>query len=187
MIGRGEGKNAPLGQPIYDIKTTSGAPYTELSQPSGSAGLHGQEPLGRSEHMGTDGPIGTTTGRTEHSNTDVPIGTAVGRSEHVGTDGPIGTATERPLANRSAPFAGAQRPDAYPHGHNQEPSVASIKSGVIGFGDHQGHAAMPTHDTAERSLAQDRVVGGGNLGAVGMTQDRDVQPVPIDQVYQSRT
>ncbi|KNG44465.1 dehydrin-like protein 3 [Stemphylium lycopersici] len=191
MIGRGEGKNAPLGQPVYDIKTTSGAPYTELSQPSGSAGLHGQEPLGRSEHMGTDGPIGTTatttTGRPEHSNPDVPIGTAIGRPEHVGTDGPIGTATERPLANTSAPLAGTQRPDAYPHGHNQEPSVASIKSGVIGFGDHQGHAAMPTNNAAERSLAQDQVVGGENLGAVGMTQDRDVQPVPIDQVYQPQT
>lgn len=107
------------------------------------------------------------------------------RSEHMGTDGPIGTTTAPP--GQSNTHVPTQRPDAYPYGHTPDPSAASIKSGVIGFGDYQGHAAMPTHNATEPSLTQNQVVGGGNPATVSMTQDRDVQPVPIDQANQPRT
>ncbi|KAH9872261.1 hypothetical protein IAQ61_005096 [Plenodomus lingam] len=44
MTERKEGKHAPLGQPVYEIKTTSGEPYTTLAQPRHAVdGKHGHE------------------------------------------------------------------------------------------------------------------------------------------------
>jgi hypothetical protein len=152
------------GQPIYDIKTTSGAPYTELAQPSGSAGLHAHDAHGRPAHVGTDGPIGSTTAATGHQYTP-------SRTQD-------NTATSQPLGNANTATGDATRPDAYPHGHAQEPSVASIKSGVIGFGAgaNQGHAAMSTHNPTQEYMSRDQVVGGGNPGTAGMTEGRGVNP-----------
>ncbi|KAL1801018.1 hypothetical protein ACET3X_001360 [Alternaria dauci] len=162
-----EGRNTTAGhtgQPMYDIKTTSGAPYTELAQPSGSAGLHAHDVHGRPAHVGTDGPIGSTStaatgaqfnpSRTQdHATTSQPLGSA-------------GTTTQD-----------EHRPNAYPHGHTQEPSVASIKSGVIGFGAgaNQGHAAMPTHKPFQE-LSQDQVVGGGDPGTAGLNEGSGANP-----------
>lgn len=143
MANNSKSTGAP-GQPVYSVKTTSGAPYTELAQPNRSAGLHGQEPHGRPEQ--------------------------------------IGTAQQQP-ADTSASLAGTPRPDAHVHGNKQEPSVASIKSGVIGFGptEHEGHAAMSMHNPTNHAMTQTQVVGGGNPGTAGMAQGGDVQPVPDAQ------
>jgi hypothetical protein len=153
-----DARNNTPGQPFYNVKTTSGAPYTELAQPSGSAGLHEHGAHGRPAHVGTDGPVGTTatatTGAHDHAN------------------------TSQPLASANTTAGASQRPDAHPHGHTQEPSVASIKSGVIGFGPgaNQGHAAMSTHNPTQEHLGQDQVVGGGVPGTAGMTEGKGVTP-----------
>ena len=134
---------------MYNIKTTSGAPYTDLA--------HGSGAHGTPTHVGTDGPIGTTAAAT-------------------GAHDPIRTQdysnTSQPLQSGTATAGGAQRPDAYPHGHTADPSVASIKSGVIGFGPgaNQGHAAMSTHNPTQEYLGHDQVVGGGDHGTAGMTR-----------------
>ncbi|KAI4913232.1 uncharacterized protein J4E92_009855 [Alternaria infectoria] len=148
-------RNDTPGEPMYNIKTTSGAPYTDLAHGSGSAGLHGSGAHGTPTHVGTDGPIGTTAAAT-------------------GAHDPIRTQdysnTSQPLQSGTATAGGAQRPDAYPYGHTADPSVASIKSGVIGFGPgaNQGHAAMSTHNPTQEYLGQDQVVGGGDHGTAGM-------------------
>ncbi|RMZ70822.1 cell surface [Pyrenophora seminiperda CCB06] len=161
--GRGGKRNITPGQPVYDIKTTSGAPYTDLAQPSGSAGLHGH---------GTDRPIeGIKTAHGDHyDDTNRP-------------QAPTGT--DRSMDNTSATTAATQRPDAYPHGHAPEASVASIKSGVIGFGagDPHGHAAMSTHNPTQEHLGQDQVVGGGKPGTAGMTEGRGIQQGSEAQTY----
>ncbi|KAL6156823.1 hypothetical protein ACJBU6_04409 [Exserohilum turcicum] len=150
MASSSKGTGAPLGQPVYSVKTTSGAPYTELAQPNRSVGPHGQEPHAQPEHMATDGPVAT--------------------------------ATKPPPPTAGGPAAGTQRPDAHIHGHKQEPSVASIKSGVIGFGPtEQGHAAMSMHNPTNTTMTQGQVVGGGSPGTAGMSQDRDMHPVPDAQ------
>jgi hypothetical protein len=156
MSSSRQGKHAPPGQPSYSVKTTTGAPYTELAQPSGSAGLHGHE--------------------------------SHGKPEHIGTDGPIGTAAAQSPTTTSAPLAETLRPDPHPRGHTQDASIASIKSGVIGFGptDPQGHAAMSMHKPTNNSLTEDQVVGGGSPGTAGMTGDRSMQPGPGAQTH-SRT
>lgn len=93
------------------------------------------------------------------------------------------TGTDQFTGNTSAPAAGTQRPDAYPHGHAPEASVASIKSGVIGFGtgEPQGHAAMSTHNPTQEHLGQDQVVGGGEPGTAGMTGRTGAQQGPGTQ------
>jgi len=160
-------RNITPGQPVYDIKTTSGAPYTELAQPSGSAGLHGHGAHGRPEHSGTED---TTTAQGDHYDTNRPQG-------RIGTD--------RAMDSTSATAAATQRPDAYPHGHAPEASVASIKSGVIGFGaeEPQGHAAISTHNPTQERLGGDQVVGGGRAGTAGMTDGGGVQPGSESQTY----
>ncbi|CAN9095118.1 unnamed protein product [Alternaria alternata] len=167
MSAGNEGRNTTAGytgQPIYEIKTTSGAPYTELAQPSGSAGLHAHDAHGRPAQVGTDAPIGTT-------------GTAATGAQYDPSRTQDHATTSQPLGNAGTAAEGAHRPDAYPHGHAQEPSVASIKSGVIGFGAgaNQGHAAMPTHMPTQE-LSQDQVVGGGDPGTAGLTEGRGVNP-----------
>ncbi|KAF7572814.1 hypothetical protein A1F97_00595 [Pyrenophora tritici-repentis] len=159
-------RNLTPGQPVYDIKTTSGTPYTELAQPSGSAGLHGQ-----GAHSGTDGRIGgTTTAHGEHYDTN--------QSQAL-------SGTGRSMDNTSTTTSATHRPDAYPHGHAPEASVASIKSGVIGFGaeEPQGHAAVSTHNPAQEHLDANQVVGGGEPGTAGMTDGRGVQPGSGTQTY----
>jgi hypothetical protein len=148
---------------MYQVKTTSGAPYTELAQPGSSAGPHEGAVHGKPVHVGTDGPIGTTAAAT---------------GAHDTSRTPDYTTTSQPLQGANTTAGGAQRPDAYPHGHTQDPSVASIKSGVIGFGPggNQGHAAMSTHNPTQEYLGQDQVVGGGDPNTAGMTQGRGVDP-----------
>jgi hypothetical protein len=168
MHGEGEGQHhghsTVPGQPHYNIKTTSGAPYTDLAQPAGSSGLHAHDAHGRPEHIGTDGPIGSSTiTASDHHNSS-------GTRDH--------PSTERPIENTSTAAVGSHRPDAYPHGHTQEPSVASIKSGVIGFGpgQRQGHAAISMHNPTEEYMDRNQVVGGGNPGTAGMTEGSHMQP-----------
>ncbi|KAE8833232.1 hypothetical protein PTNB73_05378 [Pyrenophora teres f. teres] len=164
--GHSRKPNMTPGQPVYDIKTTSGAPYTDLAQPSGSAGLHGH-----SAYNGTDGHIG---------------GTETAHGEHYDTNRPQGlTSTDRSMDHTNATTAATHRPDAYPHGHAPEASVASIKSGVIGFGAEkpQGHAAMSTHNPTQEHLDPNQVVGGGEPGTAGMTDGRGIQPGSGTQTY----
>nr|AFZ93515.1 dehydrin-like protein 3 [Alternaria brassicicola] len=163
-----EGRNATAahtGQPIYEIKTTSGAPYTELAQPGGSAGLHAHDAHGRPAHVGTDGPSASTS-------------TPATGAHHNPSITQDNTATSRPLGGTNTATGDAHRPDAYPRGHAPEPSVASIKSGVIGFGAgaNQGHAAMSTHNPTQEYMSQDQVVGGGHPGTAGMTHERGANP-----------
>ncbi|EUC45475.1 hypothetical protein COCMIDRAFT_95384 [Bipolaris oryzae ATCC 44560] len=143
-----QGKHAPPGQPLYDIKTTSGAPYTELAKPGTLERLQGHKLHGKPEQIGTDGSSPLDTGKAQS-----------------------------PVNNGASP-AGALRPDPHPHGHTQEASIASIKSGVIGFGptESQGHAAMSMHNPTQSNMTEDQVVGGGSPGTAGMTQDKSVQP-----------
>ena len=95
------------------------------------------------------------------------------------------TGTDQLTDNTSAAAARTERPDAYPHGHAPEASVASIKSGVIGFGtgEPHGHAAMSTHNPTQEHLGQDQVVGGGEPGTAGMTGGTGAQPGPGAQTY----
>lgn len=144
----GQGKHAPPGQPVYSVKTTSGAPYTELAQPNASARLHGQGTHGQPEYVNTDSPKATDA--TQSSPTTNP------------------------------PYTETLRPDPQPHSHTQEASIASIKSGVIGFGptDSQEHAAMSMHSPGKSHMAEDQVVGGGSPSTAGSTQGRGIQPGP---------
>ena len=141
-----QGKHAPPGQPLYNIKTTSGAPYTELAKPGTLERLQGHNSHGKPEQIGTDGPLDTDK-------------------------------VQSPVNNGASP-AGALRPDPHPHGHTQEASIASIKSGVIGFGptESQGHAAMSMHNPTQSNMTEGQVVGGGSPGTAGMTQGKSVQP-----------
>jgi hypothetical protein len=169
--GQHHGHSTVPGQPYYNVKTTSGGPYTDLAQPSGSAGLHAHDAHGRPEHVGTDGPIGSSTITPgDHHN-----------SSHTRDY----ASTERPIQDTSTAAARSQRPDAYPHGHAPEASVASIKSGVIGFGprEQQGHAAMSMHNPTEEYMDRNQVVGGGNPGTAGMTEGSRMQPSTGGQSY----
>ncbi|EMD94780.1 hypothetical protein COCC4DRAFT_203565 [Bipolaris maydis ATCC 48331] len=141
-----QGKHAPPGQPLYNIKTTSGAPYTELAKPGTLERLQGHKLHGKPEQIGANGPLDTDKAQS-------------------------------PVNNGTSP-AGTFRPDAHPHGHTQEASIASIKSGVIGFGptESQGHAAMSMHNPTKSNIAGDQVVGGGSPGAARVTQGKSVQP-----------
>lgn len=143
-----QGKHAPLGQPAYNIKTTSGAPYTELAHSNASARPHGHESHGQPEYVGTDGATGTDAAQSSASASALPTGSL--------------------------------RSGAQPEGHAQEPSIASIKSGVIGFGpaESQGHAAMSTHNPSTSNMTGEQVVGGGSPGTAGMTETRGMQPGP---------
>ncbi|KAF1947470.1 hypothetical protein EJ02DRAFT_417652 [Clathrospora elynae] len=83
--------------------------------------------------------------------------------------------------NASTLAAGSVRPDAYPHGksnHAQDASIASIKSGVIGFGpgEKQGHAAMSMHNPTEEYKDRNQVVGGGDPGSASMTEGSGIHP-----------
>lgn len=51
------------GQPHYNIKTTSGEPYTTLAQPGDSAGLHGKQ-----EYAGANAPTHSTATTAGHDN-----------------------------------------------------------------------------------------------------------------------
>ena len=141
-----QGKHAPPGQPTYNVKTTSGAPYTELAHSNASPRPHGHESHGQPEYLGTDGATGTDAAQSS--------------------------------APTSAPPTGNLRPDPQPHSHVQESSIASIKSGVIGFGptESQGHAAISTHNPSNTNMAGNQVVGGGSPGTAGMTPGRGTGP-----------
>ncbi|KAF1830428.1 hypothetical protein BDW02DRAFT_633634 [Decorospora gaudefroyi] len=116
------GQQSEGGGPHSHVKTTSGEPYTELAQPLGSPGLHGHGAHGKPELFNNDGPMPSSTTTTSDPYTNRPMHT-------------------------TGAAAGSHRPDAYPHGHTQEASAASIKSGIIGFGSQaqQGHATIPRH------------------------------------------
>lgn len=202
MTERKEGKHAPLGQPIYDIKTTDGQPYTTLAQPQDSAGLHGKP-----EQMGTGGGIGHDDS-TSHSATASHHHANQSTSQSHAQDG--GNASIVPLkvqeklpesveravpnaihdtgGNNNHGYEGTSlmatkehRPDVKTSG--TAVSTASIKSGVIGFGPgEQGHAALPTHNSAEQNLSRDQVVGGGDLGsAEGQGLQSNTGAVPTSQ------
>ncbi|KAH9870145.1 hypothetical protein J1614_007067 [Plenodomus biglobosus] len=203
MTERKEGKHAPLGQPIYDIKTTDGQPYTTLAQPQDSAGLHGKP-----EQIGTDGGIGHNDS-TSHSATASHHHNNQSTNQTHAKDG--GHASIVPLkvqeklpesVERAVPNAihdtgdnnnnhgyegtslmatKEHRPDAKTSGTAM--STASIKSGVIGFGPgEQGHAALPTYNSAEQNLSRDQVVGGGDLGSSeGQGLQSNTGTAPISQ------
>ncbi|KAI8932830.1 hypothetical protein NX059_010313 [Plenodomus lindquistii] len=185
MTERKEGKHAPLGQPIYDIRTTDGQPYTALAHHQDSTGHHGKP-----EHVGTGGAVGHD-GRTDHSATTSSHHKDQSTNQTHAKDG--GNASKVPLkvqeklpesVERAVPNAIHDTGDNSKHGHSgtsavaagehrpnvktsgTEMSTASIKSGVIGFGPgQQGHAARPTQNSFEHNLSPDHVVGGGNLGS----------------------
>jgi hypothetical protein len=172
------GHGTAPGQPQSNVQTTSGRPYTELAQPSGSAGLHGQESQsthGVPTHVGTDGPIGQSTTSTA--------------GQYTGNDRMH--ESNRPLDNTNTNTAGglAQRPDAHPHSHTQDASQASIKSGIIGFGpeEHQEHAAMARHNPTEQSMGPKQVLGAGEPGTAGRVQGSNIPQGYGDQQSNPRT
>jgi hypothetical protein len=171
--GQHHGHRTTPGQPHYNVKTTSGAPYTELAQPSGSTGLHAHDAHGRPQHVGTDGPIGSST---------ITPG-----DHHKSSSTRDLASSDRSVENTSTAAAGTHRPDAHPHGHTQEASVASIKSGVIGFGpgEHRGHAAVERHNPTEQYMDRNQVVGGGDPGTAGMTEGSRLQPNTGEQPFPS--
>jgi hypothetical protein len=172
------GRSTVPGQPHYNIQTTSGRPYTDLAQPSGSAGLHGQESQsthGVPRHVGTDGPIGQST-------------TSTG-DQYTGNDRMH--EPNRPVDSTSTTTAGGlgSRPDAHPHSHTQDASQASIKSGIIGFGpeENQGHAAMARHNPTEQSMDPKQVLGAGQPGTAGRVQGSNIPQGYGDQQSNART
>ncbi|KAF2845944.1 hypothetical protein T440DRAFT_252540 [Plenodomus tracheiphilus IPT5] len=184
MTERKEGKHAPLGQPVYDIKTTDGQPYTTLAQPQDSAGLHGKaEYTGTGGAIGHDGSTGHSATTSSHHNSQstnqthakdggaasiVPLKVQEKLPESVERAVPnaihdTGDNNKHGQSDTSAVATGEHRPNVKTSG--TEMSTASIKSGVIGFGPgEQGHAALPTNNSAEHNLSRDHVVGGGDLG-----------------------
>ena len=124
---------------------------------------------------------------TGHGNTSSTTGTGTGTSTslggerhagHTGTDGPIGGARVAGATGDNTSLGDSSRlGDDSRHGGNTRPAVssgtydgnseASIKSGVIGFAPGsggQGHAALPSSNSAEDRLDRNQVVGQGTTG-----------------------
>lgn len=143
-----EGKHAPVGQPLYDIKTVDGKPYTTLAQPGDSLGLHG-----KAEYTGADGPtdrdnyqsISQTHAKDGGNASIVPMKVQEKLPESV----------ERAVPNAIHDTGETnKRPEVKSKG--TETSTASIKSGIIGFGpgQKQGHAAVPANNPVEQNVQQ---------------------------------
>lgn len=117
--------------------------------------------LSNTPNVGAGTGTGTSTGIGEERHTG-----------HVGTDGPIGGARVAGVSSDNSHLGERSH-----HGDSSRPKVssgaydgnseASIKSGVIGFtpgSGGQGHAALPSNNSAEDKLARNQVVGQGNTG-----------------------
>ncbi|CAO2652422.1 Nn.00g007050.m01.CDS01 [Neocucurbitaria sp. VM-36] len=173
--GGKEGTLTAAGGPYAQVQTTSGEPYIALAQPNTSIGHghgHGHaQGHGKQEHVGTEGPVGTSS-----TTSGAPTGSSTNT-----TGGPLGTSntTRDPIGSQSTTTGGQLRPDANPTGReglHAGISDASIKSGVIGFGagERQEHAALPTHNPTEQYMDRNQVVGGGDPGTAGMTEGQNL-------------
>ena len=98
--------------------------------------------------------------------------TGLGQSDKTGTPAPSGVHSAN-VGDTPRSGAGLSH-DAL--------SAASIKSGVIGFGEHQqGHAALPAHnqtagDHPEAHLDSKQVLGGGSTAHEPSTTTASEQP-----------
>jgi hypothetical protein len=118
------------------------------------------------------GNTSSTTGETPKFSNSPNVGTSTGLGEerhagHVGTDGPIGGARVAGPFGDDTRLEDGSRPQVSSGAYNGN-SEASIKSGVIGFTPGtagQGHAALPTNNSAEDRLDRNQVVGQGNTGS----------------------
>ena len=120
----------------------------------------------------------TTNETPKFSNTpNVATGTSAVPGEerhagHVSAGGPIGgarvagTSDDNTHLGGGSHLANSLRPKVN-SGTYDGVSEASIKSGVIGFApgsSSQGHAALPSNNSAEGSLRPNQVVGQGSIG-----------------------